>query len=28
LKLYCVCDFCWLLIGDDDEIYGVKIKEG
>jgi hypothetical protein len=28
LNLYCVCDFCWLLIGDDDEIYGVKIKEG
>ena len=26
LNMYCICDFCWLLIGEDDEIYGVKVK--
>lgn len=25
LNMYCISDFCWLLIGEDDEIYGVKI---
>jgi hypothetical protein len=26
LNLYYVCDFCWLLIGSDNKIYGVKVK--
>lgn len=27
LNMYYICDFCWLLIGEDNEIYGVGILE-